>query len=204
MLKRKITYIIILIILFAGVVIWEFWPQDMVHQNLSYNPDINLFEMNDCIERSGIMEEQWKLEFPRKMELEETSKITLTKNPNISHNEIVGSQSCELSVLTHLDIVGAYIDPGDKIFVPYVQSEKTQISWDLLATSNNIVGNVWLYAQSFNQDENEISFPLFVIPIEIKVLSVFGHNPRKMRIISVAVIFLSLMALLLKKERFPE
>ena len=176
----------------------------MVHQNLTYNPDINFFEMNDCIERSGIIEEQWKLEFPREMELEEISKITLTKNPNITHNEIVGSRSCELSLLAYLDIVGAYIDPGDKIFVPYVQSEKTQISWDLLATSNNIVGNVWIYAQSFNRDENEISFPLFVIPIEIKVLSVFGHNPRKMRIIFGAVIFLSLMALLLKKESFPE
>ncbi len=180
-------------VLIVAIIAWELWPKAMSVHTFRYDEgnSPNLFGV--CVRTSGILSATWELAYPRQVELNSESIITLRVIPPVTEEGEVLEECSQISIAAYLEIPGAVLEPGEIIFTAFERQQSTQITWRVLENSQKINGKLWVYAFPGEDRDLDTQIPLFAIPFKIELLSLFGLKPQFVRTIGLIGLLLVLV-----------
>jgi hypothetical protein len=202
--KPKISLIgLILMALSIGLVVWSLWPPTNQRQTLKINSEyVQSTDWQDCQPLARLSEYDFELVVPRAVWKGETGSILLTLHSSTgSQVEAAGSEGCSLAIETSLAINNLQSQPGEVILQPFVGAQTQSFIYTISAREDApIRGKLWVYAVLSNADgTGGERLPLFAIPIEMRVWSIFSLPPILVRYCAF-MILLVLAAFLLRRH----
>lgn len=203
MLKNKKTIAPILLSFILMLLLWEFYPQEKEVKSFTYNQTESQTQIEDSLRQSSIIGARWELEYPKQVELGDESSIILEIEPrkNID-NRNRNEEDNTITIVTKLETNGGVLTPGQIIYTAYDPTNPTAISWSVLALSGEIKSKLWIYVNQTDVNKQDHTTPLFVIPFEIQVATVFGMKPRHFRlVVFISIIVLFFIVLIVKSPR---
>ncbi len=188
----------VLILVFTGLFIWSLWPLSRETQILQ--PDQVYLEpelIESCSTISQLFNSQFELEYPEKIWKSETDEIILSINPqqNMNSDSTAQNIDCSLVLDTRLESNSLSIEPGDRIVIPFSNELSQTILFNITPhTVDTVEGELWINIDAYTEEENSpVRVPLFVIPLEFKVVSVLGVPPVLMRYICLFILLLQML-----------
>lgn len=197
--KNSIDYLNrILILIFAAIFIWSLWPLPEAHQVYKVVGDyIDSDLIDDCPTLTGMVGANVELDYPEKIWRSETAEILLSIYPEQTQYIADGDTKsvCNLTLEATLAVSDLRIEPGERIVVPFSGVNSQTLIFSITSYSNNsVAGKLWISADAYDIEGQSIGrVPMFVIPLEIEVISIFGLPPTIARYGCVFALMLQLL-----------
>jgi hypothetical protein len=206
--KRPLGQGIALIVMALSVVliIWSLWPPANNRQTLTINPEfIQSVDRQDCPPLNHLQDYDFELVVPRALWKAQSGTILLTLRRNRGLDGAAALTSsdtnCSLALETRLLMNNLHSQPGDIIVQPFVGANMQSFMYTISPlASGQVVGKLWVYAlvQDVQGGDAE-SLPLFAIPMELPVWTIFGLPPALVRYLSLLVLLI-LLALQMRRR----
>ena len=186
----------VLIFVFIGLFIWSLWPLPQITQDLHLDQtyiDPELLE--SCPSLAQFAKARIELAYPLKLWKSEAEAMTLTVEPHQDSDFSGQEASCNLLLDVRLDSDGLGVAPGDRIVLAYSGEIPQTIQFILTPYADDTDGGeLWISVDvTDTAGEGSDRVPLFVIPLEFKVVSVLGLPPVLARYICLFMLLLQLV-----------
>lgn len=182
-----VRYILIgLSILLIG---WSLWPPATDRQTLAVNPGfIESSGVQDCPELNQLLDYEFELVAPRALWKAQSSTVLLSLR-RVSDAGAAGQilspsgDTCSLALETRLAVNNLRSEPGNVIIQPFVGAHMQSFVFTISPLAfGRLSGKLWVYADLREAEAGEAqSLPLFAIPLELPVWTIFGMPPVLVR-----------------------
>ncbi len=207
--KRVLKAVIrdILMALSILMIVWSLWPPATARQTLAVNPQfIETYGGRDCAALNQLLDYEFELVAPRALWKAQSSTILLTARrvSAASAAEDIFSAStdtCSLALEARLTVNNLRSEPGNVIIQPFVGADTQSFVFTISPlASGTLSGKLWVYADLRDPAavENQ-SLPLFAIPLDFPVWTIFGQPPVLVRYLSLLVVLI-LLALEMRRR----
>lgn len=202
-----------MIILLFG---WSVWPLPVATQELRINQEyiaaIAADNDYDCPLLDQLLDYSFELQIPEKIWISGTDYILLNlqridlQQTDLQQTEetspgAADGDSCSLTLEARLDVDRLDVRRGTRVIAPFVGADAQTMLFEIGASdSGTASGELWIAADIYDSSaELAGHLPLFVIPVEIKVVSIFGLPPVMMRYLCLLVLMI-LLAIILRRR----
>ena len=178
----------VFLLAFSAILIGSYWPLPEKVQVLRINQAyLDDEQIAACPQLTALLDYDLQLAVPEKVWRSEESQIELDIYPikKIKSPISTGSDSCNLTLEIKLDMDNLRIEPGDRIVVPFKGDFDQTFTFNITPYSTEKAeGELWISADIYGAGGKQQShMPLFVIPLEVEVVSIFGLPPIIVRYI---------------------
>jgi hypothetical protein len=198
---KKLIVIVVLIII--GLCIWEVIPPRKSTMIYEFDRGINAqLPSDDCINLDEFLSRKWQISYPISIPKKSKSYISaiLINETTIIDKHKINNSDCKIAVETLLQYSENNKKVDKSIISPYQTDYPLKLEWKIAGREEDLVGKIWIFLLIENYDGQYSRFPLFVIPIDIKVSSVLGITPRYFRIISTGITILGVLIYTIYKK----
>ena len=204
-MKHFITAgIITLLLLGLGVYWWSINPLGRVNEAYSINPYSSFFtEEKDCSLINDLLVSEFIVDYPRAIRYKESGEMIITINnstpdgkSNYSNNP---SGICAISLEVWIDVRDILIEPGNRSFEPFADSRTQYFIFEITPLAARLEkGTIWIHAIITNKNDAITKrIPLFAIPFNVRVKSLYGIPPKIIRIFDIVFTVMAWLSLLL-------
>ena len=202
---KKNIILTILAVFLVGLLLWEIWPDriEIVHLDFKKNQSSQLLSIQ-CQELEVLLDKQWEVTYPHLITKNETKKMTVVLLDASPANSIVVAEEpeCDLAIEVFLDISGTAVSPGARIIEPYYLGSPLRFEWEIQALDKDENGIIWIYVFIEDNEGQFTQYPLFALPVELRIDTLIGFSPRVLRIVLFALaVISSVIYLLFKPDR---
>jgi hypothetical protein len=192
-----------LLLLSTALVAWSVWPLKLQRQTLQFS-DKNLAQIGFTPAQQAALDEyhlaQISLEWPEKLRIGETGRITLAVEPQPGSGPISSSQG--LAIDARLDLVGLQLYPANEARTALPPGKLLRLFWQVRAARDgDYPGNAWLYIvfppTDNTQNASRLSLPLSAQNLAIKVVSLAGLDVSQARFLGAAGITAGMLLMLI-------
>ena len=195
-----------LIVIGSGLFIWTMLPDRRVEKVFTINPEVSLFsEKLICEKVQDLMNAKFFVDYPESVSSGESDEILV----KIEKPEFVKSQinknnkldDCGILLEVSVDGKGMMFDPQKKVIVPYLSNQDQRFIFEIFPKTDQVnKGTIWICAV-FPIDNNGVErIPMFAIPFEVQIRSIFGISVKMIRIISLLLAISALVFLYLQND----
>ena len=192
--KKLFTFILIILVIIAGLLIWETFPEKSEKFTLNYSHNISeLMISQACAQVEYLLEQEWEIEYPEKIAKNDKDLITVSlieSTPIISEKLMGDDDKCNLVVEVLFDLSPATNQPDIRIFEPYKTGNSMRFQEEIYSSNEKITGIIWIFLNVYGQETEQNRIPMFSIPIHIRVESWAGVSPSVFRMSAVAALIL--------------
>lgn len=192
---RKIIILLISLPI-AGVLVWPLWINPKVERTYIYDSENGLFDPLVCGLDASLKDTRLTVAYPKSINKGGLAQIEIWPVFNWV-NENSDAKSCNWAFEVLLQMDHAFITPRETIIQPVTAAADQVMKFEIRARESPRVleGRLWIYVLSGGEGLAMTDrTPLFVIPLEIEVRSLFGVPPGWASSASFAI--LALLALL--------
>ena len=189
---------------FIGIFIWSLWPLQRAEQVLRVNQayiDAELIEK--CPEFVQLIDAQMELVHPVKIWKFDEDEIILTIHPgqDLALDTAGRDPAYSLTLDIRLDSSGLNVEPGERIVLAFSGEVSQMIQFNLTPYAEDTAdGELWISVDVADSTGESLErVPLFVIPMEFKIVSVLGLSPVLARYLSLFVLLLQLVVAFRKR-----
>ena len=202
---KKIAIFTILAVFLVGLLLWEIWPDriEIVHLDFKKNQSSQLLSIH-CQELEVLLDKRWEVKYPHLITKNETEKISVVLLDASPENSLVIAEEseCDMAIEVFLDISGTAISPGARIIEPYYLGSPLRFEWEIRAVDEDVSGTIWIYIVVDENGGQFSRYPLFALPVELRIDTIMSFSPRVLRIMLFALVVISSgIYLLLKPDR---
>lgn len=199
MKKNKISLLqAALTLLSISLIIWSLWPLPQTRRTMTIDPDfVDSEKLDECGLFSQLLDYEFELVYPRALWKAESSQVLLTlrrasaeANAPSSASDAAGA--CSLALETRLILSNLHSEPGDTILEPFVGADTQSFVYTISPLQNGVAkGEFWIYAVSGEAGSGASQrLPLFAVPMEMRVWTLFGQPPALVRYLSLLVLLI--------------
>ena len=190
------------------LIIWSFWPPSNDRQTLVVNPEfIKNTGLQDCAPLNQLLDYKFELVMPRALWKTQSSTILMTMSKVSDDSDqadgiLSGSDgTCTLALETRITQTNLHSEPGDIIIQPFVGADTQSFVFTVSPlASGTVSGKLWVYADIRDTATGESqSLPLFTIPLDLPIWTIFGLSPILVRYTSLLILLL-LLAFYLRRR----
>ena len=190
------------------LIIWSFWPPSNDRQTLVVNPEfIKNIGLQDCAPLNQLLDYKFELVMPRALWKTQSSTILMTMSKVSDDSDqadgiLSGSDgTCTLALETRITQTNLHSEPGYIIIQPFVGADTQSFVFTVSPlASGTVSGKLWVYADIRDTATGEAqSLPLFTIPLDLPIWTIFGQSPILVRYASL-LILLILLAFYLRRR----
>ena len=190
------------------LIVWSFWPPANDRQTLVVNPEfIKSTGLQNCAPLNQLLDYKFELVTPRALWKTQSSTILMTMSKvSDDSDEVDGilsgsDDTCTLALETRLTKTNLHSEPGDIIIQPFVGADTQSFVFTVSPlASGTVSGKLWVYADIRDTTTGEAqSLPLFTIPLDLPIWTIFGQSPILVRYASL-LILLILLAFYLRRR----
>jgi len=182
------------------LIVWSFWPPSNERQTLTVNPGfVENSGWQDCAALNQLLDYEFELVAPRALWAAQSGNLLLTTRrvsgaAGGSADLFPDEQPCSLALETRLVMSNLQSQPGNVIIQPFVGKDTQAFIFTVTPQAKgSISGKLWVYADVLPADGGEgQNLPLFSIPLEMTVWTIFGQPPVLVRYVSLMLLLILL------------
>ena len=198
------------ILILAVLLIWSFWPLPKNNQVMQINQSyIDAEQLEQCPSLARLLEYEFELLYPEKIWRSEENQISLALNRPLTQASMVEndreSNLCNLTLEVKLDIDNLLVSPGDRIIDPFTGQDSQTFNFNITPYGSGVAeGELWISADIYDGSGiYQTHVPLFVIPLEIEIVSIIGLPPTIVRYICLFALMIQFV-IAFRKRLFGE
>jgi len=195
MRKKKPPVLTIgLTVLALVLIVWSGWPLPKTRQVMTLNPDfLDPADLQHCSLLNQLPDYEFELVYPRQLWKAEPASLILTMRRLESapaRASAAPQNTCSLALETRLLADNVSSLPGNTIIESFVGGQSQSFIFTITAPEAlDVSGDLWIYASPVDPSgKTSGSIPLFVIPLEMQVLTIFGLSPALVRYIGMLLL----------------
>jgi hypothetical protein len=202
------TAYFILLVIGLGFLFWSVFPNGIVRESYTINPDLVLLEkVPRCDRFDQLLASEFILEYPQSVGYSGSGKVVVTIQHAIETSTVKKESNepsdCTVALEIEIETQKLLIEPGNKIRALFngVSAQEFRFQLSPLA-HERVKGIIWIYSIISQEKVNpSMRTPLFAIPFEIRVKSLFGIAPSLIKTISQTLGIAAGIMLLLNNKR---
>ncbi len=185
----------IFFILFLGIFFWSFLPVPGIEKTFPVDFSQPIFQYQDCQIENTFERITFQIKHPAFVNFGSPANFEV-----ILHKEFAGNSSseigCTYTVELLLEMEDALIEPNNRLIQLVADSKSQLFVFEVqpVKYERRKAGELWIYWNSTSPGTQAANrLPLFVIPVEIEIRSLFGIPLIWLRIGTLAAIFILLI-----------
>jgi hypothetical protein len=192
----------ILFILFLGIFFWSFLPAPIAEKSYPVEFNQPILQYQDCQIENIFEKITFQTKHPTFVNFGSLAnfKVILHKKFAVNSSSEIG---CTYNVELLLEMEDALIKPNNRLIQPVADSKSQLFIFEVqpVKYERRKAGELWIYWNSTSPGTQAANrLPLFVIPVEIEIRSLFGIPSIWVRIGSLAAIFILLILKILNQR----
>jgi hypothetical protein len=192
----------ILFILFLGIFFWSFFPAPIAEKSYPVEFNQPILQSQDCQIEKIFEKITFQTKHPAFVNFGSLAnfKVILHKEFAVNSSSEIG---CTYNVELLLEMEDALIKPNNRLIQPVADSKSQLFIFEVqpVKYERRKAGELWIYWNSTSPGTQAANrLPLFVIPVEIEIRSIFGIPSIWVRIGSLAAIFILLILKILNQR----
>jgi hypothetical protein len=195
-MKNRLV-ISIAVIFLIGLVIWEIIPPKESTQIFEVNGDLTKQRiLADCTGLEELISRKWKITYPGSVSSKDTVKISaiLLDESETMQIHQKGNSNCKFAIETRWKYTKNNQKIEKSIISSYQECIPLKFDWETMMGEEEMVGNIWIYLLSSEENEGLSRTPLLVIPVNIENSSILNISPRSFRIITAGILILLIIS----------